>query len=200
MERGKFIVIYGINGVGKSTQIDILVNSLRKEGLNVNKIKYPIYDLAPEGPFINKYLRDLNFRKENELTTEELQKKYADNRFRYESTLKKRLESGEWIVAEDYVGTGITWGMTWGADLDYLEKINDGLLEADLSILLHGDRFETGIEGTHRNEQNDEKIKISKSFHFLLGQRYGWDSIEPNQKKEDVANDIMRIIKKKKLK
>ena len=132
-------VITGINGIGKTTQVELLVENLgKKYGLKISRLKYPVYDLEPEGSFIYKYLRDTKFRGENELSTHKLQKKYADNRLRFEGELKKRLANGEWIVAEDYVGTGLAWGLTWGGDLEYLEEINESLLRPDLEILLHG--------------------------------------------------------------
>ena len=80
MKKGKFIAVYGINGIGKTTQVEILVKYLQSKGLKASRLKYPIYDLPPEGPFIYKYLRDPQFRAENELSTDELQQKYADNR------------------------------------------------------------------------------------------------------------------------
>jgi dTMP kinase len=151
MKKGKFIAIYGINGIGKTTQVEILVKYLQSKGLKTSRLKYPVYNLEPEGPFIYKYLRDPEFRAKNELSTDELQQKYADNRTRYEAELRSRLGAGEWIVAEDYVGTGIAWGLTWGGNLEYLEEINKNLLAADFSILMHGERFDTAIEKDHRN-------------------------------------------------
>ncbi|MBU2028532.1 hypothetical protein KJ761_01415 [Patescibacteria group bacterium] len=192
MKKGKLIAIYGINGIGKTTQVELLVEYLKKQGKNAFRLKYPVYDLNPEGPFIYKYLRDPQFRKKNELSTHELQKKYADNRKRYEKELKKRLRNGEWIVAEDYLGTGISWGLTWGGDLEYLEKINEKLLQADLSILMRGDRFTTAIEKDHRNEMEPERIKICKNFHLLLSQKYGWEIIKANQSVKKVQADILK--------
>ncbi len=196
MIKGKFIAIYGINGIGKTTQVELLVENLKKEGKNVSRLKYPIYDLEPEGPFIYKYLRDPGFRSENELSTHKLQKKYADNRFRYENKLKERLERGEWIIAEDYVGTGIAWGLTWGGDLEYLEEINESLLKPDLEILMHGNRFTTAIEKDHRNEIESERINICKNFHLILAERYGWKKIDAIKKIEQVQEDILNVINK----
>jgi len=173
INKGKFIAIYGINGIGKTTQVELLVEHLKKQGKNASRLKYPIYDLEPEGPFIYKYLRDPEFRKANEMTTNELQLKYVENRKRYQEKLWERLQNGEWIVAEDYIGTGIAWGLTWGGDLEYQEAINQGLYQPDLSILMHGERFLTAVEKDHRNEMEAERIQICKNFHLLLAEKYG---------------------------
>lgn len=194
MKQGKFIAIYGINGIGKTTQVDLLVEYLKASKKNASRLKYPIYDLEPEGPFIHKYLREPEFRAQNELSTHELQEKYSQNRRRYETKLKERLADGEWIVAEDYKGTGIAWGLTWGGELEYLEEINKDLLEPDLEILMHGSRFLSAIEKDHRNEMDSERIVICKNFHELLANRYGWKKINANQKIEKVQKDIIEKI------
>lgn len=191
---GKFIAIYGTNGIGKTAQTERLVAFLQSHGKNASRLKYPIYDLKPEGPFIYKYLRDPKFRAKNELSTHEFQKKYADNRKRYEKELKKRLNNGEWIVAEDYIGTGIAWGLTWGGNLEYLEKINKNLFQADLSILMHGNRFSTAIEKDHRNEMDADRIQICKNFHFLLSRLHGWKVVNANQSVDKVQKDIRKLI------
>ena len=196
MEKGKFIAIYGINGIGKTTQVELLVEYLRSLGKDAHRLKYPVYDLEPEGPFIHRYLRDPEFRAGNELSTHKLQKKYAENRLRYEPVLRQRLETGEWIVAEDYVGTGISWGLTWGGKLDYLEDINEDLLKPDAELLMHGSRFLTAIEKDHRNEMDPERIRICKNFHFLLAERYGWQQVNAMQKKESVHEDIKKALEK----
>ncbi len=188
------ITIYCINGIGKTTQVELLVQFLQSRGKKASRLKYPVYDLEPEGPFIYKYLRDPEFRTHNELSTENLQMKYADNRRRYEPELQKRLELGEWIIAEDYMGTGIAWGLTWGANLEYLEDINKDLYQSDLSILMHGERFDTTIETGHRNETNGDRIKICRNFHLLLGEYYGWKKVNANQDIESVQADIQKLV------
>ena len=41
--RGKFIVLYGINNLGKTTQAKFLVEKLQSQGLRAEYVKYPIY-------------------------------------------------------------------------------------------------------------------------------------------------------------
>lgn len=196
MEKGKFIAIYGINGIGKTTQVELLVEYLKSKGKNASRLKYPVYDLEPEGPFIYSYLRDVEFRKNNELSTHKLQKKYAENRMRYEPILRERLKNGEWIVAEDYTGTGISWGLTWGGKLDYVEDINEDLLKPDLEILMDGPRFLSAIEKDHRNEMDSERIEICRNFHFLLCARYGWTKVSAKQKIAKVQEDIIKEVER----
>jgi len=55
--RGKFIAIYGINNIGKSTQTSLLVQKLVGCGIRVEYLKYPLYDLDPTGKMLNEILR-----------------------------------------------------------------------------------------------------------------------------------------------
>lgn len=196
MKKGKLIAVYGINGIGKSTQIDILQKALREKGISVRYQKYPVYDLEPEGPFLNKYLRDERFRSENQISTHALQEKFAKNRTRYESTLKDILGAGESVIAEDYVGTGIVWGLTWGGSYTFLREINKNLLRPDVEILMDGERFDTAIEKGHRNEDDEERIKICRNFLLMLGEIEGWHKVDAGQPRVDVTRAMMEIIDK----
>ena len=196
MQRGKLIALYGINGIGKTTQAELLVRFLRSQGKIASVLKYPVYDLEPEGPFIDKYLRDIEFQKNNPRTSDDLQQLYADNRTRYEPMLEQRLNDGEWIVAEDYIGTGIAWGLVWGSDLEYLERINKDARVADISILMDGNRFETAIEKGHRNEMDVDRIMLCKNAHLFLADRYAWHVVSAQQSIESVHRDIVAFIEK----
>ena len=98
-------------------------------------------------------------------------------------------------MGEDYIGTGIAWGLTWGGDLEYLEEINKDLLKEDLSILMHGHRFLTAVEENHRNETETERIAICKNFHKLLSEKYDWTEVNANQEIEKVQAEILEKVK-----
>lgn len=55
--RGKFIAIYGVNNIGKSTQTRLLLARLAAAGTRVEYHKYPLYDLDPTGKQLNEILR-----------------------------------------------------------------------------------------------------------------------------------------------
>lgn len=189
--RGKFIVVYGTNNIGKTTQIKLLKDRIKKSGKLVTHIKYPVYDIEPTGPRINSILRE---GAEPNLTTLEVQKIFAQNRRDFEPKLKEILDSGINVLAEDYKGTGIAWGYTRGTDLNILEEINKDLLEEDVVILLDGMRFISGMEKNHMNEQDDDLLRLSRRKHQEIGRRYGWNMVYANQTPEEVHQDVWEIV------
>lgn len=188
-ERGKFIVIYGANNLGKSTQVGLLGRTLSAMGKEVEVIKYPIYSLEPTGPRINDMLRGGSL----ELTPEELQREFAQNRRDFQPRLESLLNSGKWVVAEDYKGTGIVWGVTYGVSLEVMEEINAGLLDEDLAVLLDGERFSAGIERAHLHEQGG-KWDLARKVHLELAERYGWVVIGASNQEHEVARRIWEVV------
>jgi len=189
--RGLLIVIYGINNIGKSTQAKRLVAYLQERGYKAEYLKYPIYD-SPTGRKISEVLRS---GKKQQLTEEEFQTCYYQNRKDYEPTLKKKLAAGRIIVSEDYIGTGLAWGSAKGADYDKLKQQNSDLLKEDLAILMDGDRFTHAMEENHIHER-DEKLMAKVRQRFLaIGKESGWKLVNANQSEEQVFQDILAIIK-----
>lgn len=191
MTRGKFIVLLGINNLGKSTQAKLLVENLQNYGLKAEYLKYPIYDLEPTGPQINEIIRS---GKKQELSEEELQEIYVQNRRDYQPELETKLSKGINIVAEDYVGTGLAWGVAKGAQLEKLLEQNEGLIKADLAILLDGERFTEAKEEKHIHEQNDELMERCRQVHLDLAKKYNWKIINANQNVDQVTQDIWKEV------
>ena len=189
---GKLIVIYGTNNLGKSTQAKLLLNELLQNGLKADYLKYPIYELEPTGPRINKILRGGLVQRITEL---ELQGLYAQNRFDFQPTLAGKLRSGTHVVAEDYIGTGLAWGVTKGAQLKDLEKQNQGLLKEDLIFLLDGQRFIEGKEHNHLHEKDDELMEKCRQVHLDLAKKYGWQVIDANRSVEAIHQEIWDKVK-----
>jgi len=189
--RGKLLVLYGINNLGKSTQAKLLVERLKKEGYQPSYLKYPIYDIEPTGPKINEVLRG---GQAQAMSEEELQALYAQNRRDFEPQLKTRLAQGLMVVAEDYTGTGLAWGLTKGAKLEILENQNTDLLKEDLAIWLEGQRFLAGKEENHLHESNHELMERCRDTHKILAERYGWQPVNANQSIDQVADDIWEIV------
>ena len=192
--KGKFIVLYGINNLGKTTQIKLLIEKLKEHGITAEFLKYGVYDLEPSGVMLNEYLRQGNPYK---FSPREFQMCHAFNRTQYEPILKQRLEAGTWIIAEDYKGTGICWGVGAGVDQDFLIRLNAHLLGEDLCILFDGERFISGIEVNHKHEQDAELTNKVRAVHLDLAKKFDWNIINANQPVPEVHQTIWNLINTK---
>ncbi|HAZ28882.1 MAG TPA: hypothetical protein DCY48_03870 [Candidatus Magasanikbacteria bacterium] len=190
---GKLIVIYGINNLGKSTQARLLVERLQREGHKTQYLKYPIYDLAPSGHMLNQYLREDN---PFGLSAREAQLLYVLNRTQAEPAIKKKLKEGIHIVAEDYIGTGLAWGIGAGVDEAFMKDINSHLLKEDLVFLFKGERFVSATETNHKHESDQALLECVAGVHERLGKEYGWIEIAANDPIETIAETLWATVRK----
>ncbi len=184
------ITLYGINNIGKSTQAKKLVERLESLGKKVKYIKYPVYEIEPTGKFLNDFLRGGG----KGVSEEELQMWFTLNRYQFEPELKKLLAVDVIVVAEDYTGTGIAWGATKGASLEWLEEINKYLIKEDLAILLDGERFKDAVEEGHVHETNEDFMKKSREVHLMLAEKYGWKKVEVSGGIDETAERVWEIV------
>lgn len=187
-----FIAIYGINNIGKTTQAKRITEKLKSEGRDAEFIKYPIYDMKPTGPFINDVLRSGEKQK---ISEEELQMWFSLNRYQFEPKLKKMLDQGKIVIAEDYIGTGLAWGSVKGADLDWLIEINKYLKKEDLVILMDGPRKIEAKEDKHIHEEEDELVDKCRLVYLDLAKKFGWKVVEMSDVWDVTTERIWEVVK-----
>lgn len=192
-KKGKLITIYGINNIGKSTQTDLLVKKLCEHGYKALSLKYPLYNLQPTGSKLNRILRSKNGQAIDE---KELQTLFWQNRKDYETTLRQLLADGNIVIAEDYTGTGIAWGMAKGLRRSWLENLNKNLLIEDFAFLLRGKRNLKAQEQHHIHENNHGLIKKVDHILFQLSKNYGWKIIQAQANIDATSRLLWKEIKK----
>ena len=192
MSEGKFIVLYGVNNLGKTTQARLLVDRIDSEGHSVQYLKYPLYDLEPTGPIINEYLREGN---PYSLTAREFQIIQHANRLHYDFKVREILASGMSIVSEDYRGTSIAWGIGTGVDKNLLVRLNSTLVPETVAILVDGKRFTDAKEEGHAYEEQDDLTERVRKIHQDLAQEFGWHTVNGNQTIEEVHKSIWEKVK-----
>lgn len=188
---GKFITLYGINGIGKTTQANLLVKYLNQHQKKAEYLKYPIYNLSPTGPIINEYLRQKN---KFNLSSREIQIIFTLNRTQFQSELKDKLQQGINIIAEDYTRTGIVWGMANNVDQKFLKIINLHLIQEDMSILLDGTPFNNSLNQKHLYEKNNSLIKRARTIFIQFAKDNQWPIISADQPIEKVHQQIIKSI------
>lgn len=103
--QGKFIVVDGIDGTGKSTQIERLVSNLEKAGYDVATVDFPRYG-EPSAYFVEKYLRG-EFGTLDEMGPEKSSLFYALDRYDAAQNIEAALSAGKVVVADRYVSANL---------------------------------------------------------------------------------------------
>jgi thymidylate kinase len=198
MKRGKFIVLYGVNRTGKSTQTEMLARTLSSFGLRTATVKYPIYNLNPSGELIQEYLRGNSQRLRNPeaFSPQEFQMIQVINRHHFQPKLEEMLSQGVNVISEDYTCTGIAWGMANRVPQELLIRMNSGLLKEDLAIYLQGKPFDTAKETEHAHEGSNELMGRALEAHARLAELYKWKKVDATKSIDDVADQIFRYVHK----
>jgi len=188
-----FVTIYGINNIGKTTQVELLKENLEKKGLKVFNLKYPIYDIDPSGSFLHSVLRS----RQQTISEAELQMWFALNRYQFQDKLQHLLATHDVVLAEDYTYTAVAWGSCKGLEQEWIESINAKLIKSDLQILLHGERSLETVEKGHIHEnQHDLASKVAdKLMH--LADKQGWHLIQRQPKIEQTQKLLLDLISSK---
>jgi dTMP kinase len=188
--QGKLITLYGINNIGKTTHAKRLVKRLNDDGQKAVYVKYPVYELEPTGPFINGVLRG----GEQKVSEDELQMWFVLNRYQNIAEVERLLSEGYMVIAEDYTGTGIAWGVAKGLELEWLESLNKHLRKEDFSILFEGERDKRAMEDGHVHEQNDELVERCRVVHSELAEKYGWRRLQVQPTIEETAEILWDMV------
>ena len=133
---GKFITIEGGEGVGKSTQVPLLVEHLRARGRTVVSTR------EPGGTPRAERIRELLLQPSSEAmpTSCELLLMFAARASHLQNLILPALERGDWVVCDRF--TDATYAYQGGGrgvavqQIEVLEQLVQGELRPDLTLLL----------------------------------------------------------------
>ena len=166
MDRGKFITIEGIEGVGKSTNIEAI-----KKELDAHDISY-VLTREPGGTLLAEKIRDLLLKESDEAPVElsELLLVFAARAQHLKKIIIPALNRGDWVICDRF--TDATYAYQGGGRglstsvISELESLVQGELRPDFTIILDLDP-DIGL-GRARNRgeldrfENEEKIFFGK--------------------------------------
>jgi len=186
--RGRFIVLEGIDGCGKTTQLEVLREWLPGSGL-IPPGAGVVVSREPGGTALGQALRELLLHTPEEaapVPRAELLLYAADRAQHVEIVLRPALERGDWVLCDRFTGSTAAYqgyGRGWPVTLlDTLESLATGGLQADLTLWLDVPLTEScrrrGGQLADRLEGEGEAFmsRVADGFATLAGQR-GWTRI-----------------------
>ena len=214
--KGKLIVIEGLDGSGKSTQIECLKNKLN--GKNVHRIKLPDYD-SESSALVKMYLRGDFGKAPGDVNAYVASAFYAVDRFaNYKMKWKSFYDSGDIIISDRYTtsnayhqATKIDKGeragfFKWLEDFEYgligVPK-PDAVIYLDMPIEIsqkmmseryHGDETKKDI-----HESNLDYLYKCRDAALDAAEKMGWYVVKCNdgdspRSIESIGDEIYSII------
>lgn len=102
------VVIEGLDGAGKSTQIKNVVEYYKSIGKTVTHIHFPRYNAAGTGDMISRYLRG-EFGDINSVDPKLVAYMFAEDRHEFQAELKFILQEYDVVVLDRYVYSNIAY-------------------------------------------------------------------------------------------
>jgi dTMP kinase len=198
--RGRFIALEGIDGCGKTTQLEALRQWLPTSGLLPPGARV-VVSREPGGTALGQALRELLLHPPGEaapVPRAELLLYAADRAQHVETVLRPALDAGDWVLCDRF--TGSTWayqgyGRGWLPPLlRTLEDLTTGGLRADLTLWLDVSLAEScrrrGGQLADRIEGEGVAFlgRVSDGFDRLAAQR-GWTRINAGKPADAVTAD-----------
>jgi len=203
--RGRFIVLEGIDGCGKTTQLEALRQWLPGSGLLPPGARV-VASREPGGTALGQALRELLLHPPGEtapVPRAELLLYAADRAQHVETVLRPALERGDWVLCDRFTGSTAAYqGYGRGEDsglIGALEYLATGGLQADLTLWLDVSVAESirrrGGQPGDRIESEGWKFlfRVREGFVVLAGQR-GWTLIKAEHGEAAVTADCCRAM------
>jgi dTMP kinase len=208
-QRGKFITFEGLDGVGKSTQLENLAGWLRERGLDV------ITTREPGGTILGQNLRSvlLSSRTAGLSPLAEMALMFADRAQHIDEQILPALQRGQWVLCDRFTDSSEAYqgfGRQLGSDAVLtLHKILCHDLKPDLTILMVSDLDHNLSRARKRNREqakltaDDENRfeKENRAFHQrVLDGFLNIARREPGRMAQVDARDPMAQVQQKILK
>lgn len=171
MQRGKFISIEGIEGVGKSSNIDVVVNHIEQAGHRV------LVTREPGGTPVAEDIRDLLKNRNEEPVPEiaELLLMFAARSFNVNNVIVPALDAGIWVVCDRFTDSSRAYqGGGRGVPMETIDRLADwvhGDTWPDLTILLDAP-VEVGMQRATRRGEPDRFEQEKHDFFQRVRECY----------------------------
>lgn len=220
MANGKLIVIDGLDGSGKSTQIDAIEKYFKSLGKDVLKLSFPDYESPSSAP-VKMYLRGEISENAGDINAYAASSFYAVDRYiSYKKYWEKDYKAGKNIISGRYVSSNCIHQMSklapseWKSFINWLEDFEYRKMEIprpyaviylnitpENSRKLLLERYENDKAKLDIHEQNIKYMKKCYDSALFAAKTLDWNIIEVADKSGNikppnaVTDEILKIIK-----
>lgn len=169
--KGKFITFEGCEGAGKSTQLKLLAEYLKEQGVDF------VMTREPGGSEISEQIRKIILNGKNVNMCDECEALlYAAARIQHlKEKVAPYLAAGKTVICDRYVDSSLAYqGYARGLGLEYVANINEFALNEfapDLTVFLDISP-KAAFERKHGADKNDRMEQLGLEFHQKVYEGY----------------------------
>ena len=203
--KGKFIVIEGIDGCGKTTQIDALSKWLPKSGL-INKDSKLITTREPGGSLLGKKLRGLildNNDNNKPSSLAELLLYSADRAEHVSKIISPALKNNDWVISDRFSDSTLAYqGYGRNINLEIIKNIESIVCQGEYPDLTFFLEISPEESISRRKNQIPDRIesegikfleKVNEGFR-LIAKEKKWKVISASQNIKNITNQIKETL------
>lgn len=220
MNRGKLIVIEGLDGSGKETQAKLLKEALAEQGVKIKPVTFPDYN-NPSSALVKLYLGGKLGQSPGDVNPYAASSFYAVDRFAsYKQFWQKDYEQGKVILADRYATSNAIYQLAklpkeqWNHFLKWIEEYEYQMLEIpkpdvvlyldmppEISQQLMLARYKGDESKKDLHESNFAFLQQCRLSALYASKKLGWKNIvcaENNAPRtiESIHQEVLAITKK----
>jgi dTMP kinase len=190
--RGKIIVIEGTDKAGKSSQSRMLAEALKVSGKVCVILDFPDYT-TPIGMEIKAFLEG-----KRDYLSEVKHLLFSANRWEKKKEIESMLENGTIIVMNRYWQSNLVYGAANGMDINWLLRLDKGLPKEDITLVILVNPSISSKRAEMQDAfESDPQLAASAYKNYLkFAKQYRWKVIDGSKSKEQVHQEIMKIVRK----
>lgn len=190
--KGKVIVIEGTDKAGKTSQSRLLADTLKVSGKVCVILDFPDYT-TPIGMEIRAFLDG-----KRDYPPEVKHLLFSANRWEKKKEIESMLENGTIIIMNRYWESNLVYGVANGMDANWLLRLDKGLPKENiiLVILVNPSISVKRAEVQDAFESNPQLAAKAYENYLKFAKQFRWKIIDGSKSKEQVHQEIMKIIGK----
>jgi dTMP kinase len=194
--KGMFIVFEGLDGSGKTTQLEKLSAWLKRRGVSLWCTKEPTKG-EPYGAKIGRILH----HEEAAPAPSELQTLYLKDRKTHSREIEAHLENGGWVICDRYWYSTVAYGVAEGLSFEKWVEKNKHFLVPDLALYFDVPaeeamrRIEKRGESRRYFEKLEKLEKVREVYLRLVEVRKEFHLIDGTLSPSLVFQKVLKLIK-----
>jgi dTMP kinase len=190
--RGTIIVIEGTDKAGKGSQSRMLAETLKASGKICVILDFPDYT-TPIGMEIKAFLEG-----NRDYPSEVKHLLFSANRWEKKKEIESMLENGTIIIMNRYWQSNLVYGVANGMGINWLLLLDKGLPKEDVVLLILVNPSISAKRAERQDTFESDTLLATNAYknYLKFAKQYQWKVIDGSKSKEQVHQEIMKIIRK----